>query len=70
MDFEKDVTTENGPRTVVSFQYDDGEMGKYFTADKQQLWYLEKIQSMGELPFETIIKSETYDRGKVRYMFT
>lgn len=70
VDFEKDVTTENGPRTVVSFQYDDGEMGKYFTADKQQLWYLEKIQSMGELPFETIIKSETYDRGKVRYMFT
>ena len=70
VDFEKDVTTENGPRTVVSFQYDDGEMGKYFTADKQQLWYLEKIQSMGELPFETVIKSETYDRGKVRYMFT
>ena len=70
VDFEKDVSTENGLRTVVSFQYDDGEMGKYFTADKQQLWYLEKIQSMGELPFETVIKSETYDRGKVRYMFT
>lgn len=70
VDFEKEVHTENGPRTVVSFQYDDGEIGKYFTADKQQLWYLEEIKNLGELPFETVIQSETFDRGKVRYMFT
>lgn len=70
VDFETDVHTENGPRTVVSFEYDNGEAGKYFTADKQQLWYLEKIRDMNELPFDTTIGSEVFGNGKVRYMFT
>lgn len=70
VDFETDVHTENGPRTVVSFEYDNGEAGKYFTADKQQLWYLEKIRAIKELPFDTTIGSEVFGNGKVRYMFT
>lgn len=70
VDFEKDVKTENGLRTVVSFEYDNGDTGKYFTADKQQLWYLEKIRDMNELPFDTTIGSEVFGNGKVRYLFT
>ena len=41
MDFEKDVDTKNGKRTLVSFMYDDGTKGKYFTSDKEQEWYLQ-----------------------------
>lgn len=70
LDFEKDIKTENGLRTVVSFAYDDGSQGKYFTADKQQLWYLEKAQEIGGLPFDTTIGSEVFGNGKVRYIFT
>ena len=69
VDYEKDVDTENGKRTVVSFMYDNGDMGKYFTADKQQLWYLEKIKEMGEIPLDTTIMSEVFGNGKVRYLF-
>ena len=70
VDFETEVPTENGLRTVVSFEYDNGETGKYFTADKQQLWYLEKIREMDEFPFDTTIGSEVFGNGKVRYLFT
>ena len=70
IDFEKDVQTENGKRTLVSFQYDDGTLGKYFTADKQQEWYLDKLREMNKIPFGTTIKPEPFGEGKVRYIFT
>ena len=70
LDYEKDVKTDNGLRTLVSFQYDDGSYGKYFTADKQQVWYLDKLKEMGEIPFSTTIDSEVFGNGKVRYIFT
>lgn len=69
VDYEKDVETENGKRTVVSFEYDNGEMGKYFTADKQQLYFLEKAKEMNEIPFDVTIGSEVFGNGKVRYTF-
>jgi hypothetical protein len=70
LDYEKEVTTDNGLRTLVSFQYDDGSYGKYFTADKQQEWYLDKLKEIGEIPFQTTIDSEVFGNGKVRYIFT
>ena len=70
LDYEKEVKTDNGLRTLVSFQYDDGSFGKYFTADKQQEWYLDKLKEMGEIPFQTTIDSEVFGNGKVRYIFT
>ena len=66
----EDGKTDNGLRTLVSFQYDDGSYGKYFTADKQQVWYLDKLKEMGEIPFSTTIDSEVFGNGKVRYIFT
>ena len=69
-DFEKDVETHNGLRTVVSFSYDNGEKGKYFTADKEQLWYLTEAEKMGELPFDTTIVAEVLGNGMVRYHFS
>ena len=70
LDYEKEVKTDNGLRTLVSFQYDDGSYGKYFTADKQQEWYLDKLRELGEIPFSTTIDSEVFGNGKVRYIFT
>ena len=70
VDFETEIQTENGMRTLVSFQYDDGRLGKYFTADKQQLWLLQQLREMNELPFGTIIKTETFGNGKLKYVFT
>ena len=67
-DFETEVETHNGLRTVVSF--DNGEKGKYFTADKEQLWYLTEAEKMGELPFDTTIVAEVFGDGKVRYRFS
>ena len=69
-DFEKDVETHNGLRTVVSFSYDNGEKGKYFTADKEQLWYLTEAEKIGALPFDTTIIAEVFGDGKVRYKFS
>ena len=69
-DFEKDVETHNGLRTVVSFSYDNGEKGKYFTADKEQLWYLTEAEKIGALPFGTTIIAEVFGDGKVRYKFS
>lgn len=70
VDFETDVQTDNGPRTLVSFQWDDGTPGKYFTADKQQLWYLQQMADKELLPCGTTIKSEVFGNGKVKYIFT
>ncbi len=70
VDFETDVQTDNGPRTLVSFQWDDGTPGKYFTADKQQLWYLQQMAEKELLPCGTLIKSEVFGNGKVKYIFT
>lgn len=69
-DFETDVKTHNGLRTVVSFSYDNGEKGKYFTADKEQLYYLKEAEKMGELPFDTTIVAEVLGNGMVRYHFS
>ena len=69
-DFEENVDTANGKRTLVSFKYDNGTPAKYFTADKQQLYFLKRLSEMHKIPFGTVIKSESYGNGKVRYIFT
>lgn len=73
-DFEKDVKATYDGRekrlTLVSFQYEDGRAGKYFTEDQEQLFMLERLQQMNEIPFRTVIKPESYAPGKVKYKFT
>lgn len=74
-DFETDVQTPNGKRTVVSFSYlngqNKGQKGKYFTDDKMQLQYLQKIRDMNGFPFETIIQLDAEVSGNItKYIFT
>lgn len=68
LDFEMDVQTENGLRTLVHFQRDNGEKGKYFTSDKVQLQLLRLAKEKGVLPFGTTIGVENFGKG-VRYTF-
>lgn len=68
LDFETDVQTENGLRTLVHFQLDNGEKGKYFTSDKVQLQMLRMAKEKGVLPFGTTIGVENFGKG-VRYTF-
>lgn len=73
-DFETDVQTPNGKRTVVSFTYLSGPMqgqkAKYFTDDKQQLQFLQKIQEMGGLPFKTTLQMDAEAGAITKYIFT
>lgn len=73
-DFEIDVQTPNGKRTVVSFTYLSGPMqgqkAKYFTDDKQQLQFLQKIQEMGGLPFKTTLQMDSEAGAITKYIFT
>lgn len=69
-DFETDVKTKNGLRTLVSFEKEDGTLGKYFTEDKQQLYFLQQFRDKGLMPFRTEIQLEHYGDGKIRYIFT
>ena len=73
-DFETDVQTPNGKRTVVSFTFLSGPMqgqkAKYFTDDKQQLQFLQKIQEMGGLPFKTTLQMDADAGAITKYIFT
>ena len=69
-DFETDVKTKNGLRTLVSFEKEDGTLGKYFTEDKQQLYFLQQFRDKGLMLFRTEIQLEHYGDGKIRYIFT
>ena len=68
LDFEEDVQTENGMRTLVQFQYDNGKKAKYFTSDKRQLQFLRLAKERNVLPFGTTIGMESFGKG-VRYTF-
>lgn len=68
LDFEEDVPTENGNRTLVQFQFDNGTKAKYFTSDKRQLQFLRLAKERKVLPFGTTIGMESFGKG-VRYTF-
>ncbi len=71
LDYEEDVKTENGTRWLVSFEYENGQVEKYFTDDKEQKFFLGKLREMDKLgSVWTTIKPEPFGNGKVRYRFT
>lgn len=71
-DFETDVTTSQGEgRCVVSFRDRmTGEWGKFFTASEEMIDILRQVREQGQLPFETVIRSQTFDGNKIKYSFT
>ena len=70
-DFETEVNTKNGLRTLVYFRDTiSGEYKKYFTASQEMTYFLEEAKRRNELPFQTTIRCEQYDKNKMYYKFT
>lgn len=72
-DFETGIDTKEGKdRYLVSFRDPVNNVwGKFFTASVEMKDILDKVGEMEEgLPFETVIRCETFDGGKRKYNFT
>lgn len=70
-DFETGIKTEQGEdRCLVSIEL-NGEPKKFFTNSKELKNILEQIAQMEDgFPFETVIKSEPFGKGRTKYIFT
>lgn len=70
-DFEVGVKTSQGEdRCVVSIEQ-AGEPKKFFTNSEEMKNILQQVSEMPDgFPFETTIKTETFGKGRTKYIFT
>ena len=70
-DYETGIKTEQGEdRCVVSIEQ-NGEPKKFFTNSEEMKNILAQIRAMPDgFPFETTIKTETFGKGRTKYVFT
>ena len=70
-DFETGIKTEQGEdRCLVAVEI-GGEPKKFFTNSAEMKNILAQIRQMPDgLPFETVIRSETFGKGRTKYVFT
>jgi len=70
-DFETGIKTEQGEdRCIVSIEQ-DGESKKFFTNSEEMKNILAQVREMPDgFPFETTIKTETFGKGRTKYVFT
>ncbi len=70
-DFELGVKTSQGEdRCVVSIEQ-GGEPKKFFTNSEEMKNILQQVSEMPDgFPFETTIKTETFGKGRTKYIFT
>jgi hypothetical protein len=70
-DFETGIKTEQGEdRCLVSIDQ-GGEMKKFFTNSEEMKSILAQIRDVPEgFPFETTIKTESFGKGKTKYVFS
>lgn len=70
-DFETGVKTSQGEdRCVVAIEV-NGEQKKFFTNSEEMKNILQQVSEMPDgFPFETTIKSETFGKGRTKYVFT
>ena len=70
-DFETGVKTSQGEdRCVVAIEV-DGKHKKFFTNSEEMKNILQQVNEMPDgFPFETTIKSETFGKGRTKYVFT
>lgn len=70
-DFETGVKTSQGEgRCVVAIEV-DGKPKKFFTNSEELKNILQQVSEMPDgFPFETTIKSETFGKGRTKYVFT
>lgn len=71
LDFEMDVKTKYGLRCLVAYRDPrTNEQYKFFTDCEEMKQALMKADSMGEIPFSTVIAADYFGDGKVKYRFT
>ena len=70
-DFETGIKTEHGEdRCLVAIEQ-NGEPKKFFTDSEEMKNILAQIREMPDgFPFETIIKTETFGKGRIKYVFS
>lgn len=70
-DFETGIKTEQGEdRCIVPIEQ-GGEPKKFFTNSEEMKNILSQIREMPDgFPFETTIKTETFGKGRTKYVFT
>ena len=70
-DFETGIKTEQGEdRCIVSIEM-NGEPRKFFTNSEEMKNILAQVREMPDgFPFETIIRTETFGKGRTKYVFT
>ena len=70
-DFETGIKTEQGEdRCIVAIEV-NGEAKKFFTNSEEMKNILAQIKEMPDgFPFETTIKTETFGKGRTKYVFT
>lgn len=70
-DYETGVKTSQGEdRCVVAIEV-NGEPKKFFTNSEEMKNILQQVSEMPDgFPFVTTIKSETYGKGRTKYVFT
>lgn len=70
-DFETGIMTEQGEdRCIVAIEQ-NGEAKKFFTNSEEMKNILAQIREMPDgFPFETTIKTETFGKGRTKYVFT
>ena len=70
-DFETGIKTEQGEdRCIVAIEQ-NGEPKKFFTNSEEMKNILAQIRAMPDgFPFETTIKTETFGKGRTKYVFT
>ena len=70
-DFELGIRTDQGAdRCIVSFDL-DGEPKKFFTNSEEMKNILKQVDEEPDgFPFETVIKTEVFGKGKTKYIFT
>lgn len=69
LDFEKDVETKNGKRTVLNLEV-DGKRRKYFTSLEETLFLCESAEKAGEIPFKAHCEPEISEKGILIIHFT
>lgn len=70
-DFETGIKTEQGEdRCIVSIEV-NGEARKFFTNSEEMKNILAQVREMPDgFPFETTIKTETFGKGRTKYVFS
>lgn len=69
-DFETGIKTEQGEdRCIVAIEL-NGEPKKFFTNSEEMKNILAQVREQDGFPFETVIKTEPFGKGRTKYIFT